>query len=156
MSAAGISFLAAHEGTVYEAYPDPVHGWKVPTICTGHTGPDVFKGQVATPAMCKDWLSKDTRKALEAVARCSGDYPLRQHQIDALASFTINVGTSAYCSSTLAKMLRSGDTAGAVKQFDRWTYSGGRDCRIRSNNCYGLYARRMAEKRLFATGDYGQ
>ncbi|WP_397473746.1 lysozyme [Pusillimonas sp.] len=162
VSAAGLGFIGFHEGTSYSAYPDPAHGWSVPTICVGHTGPDVHKGLVATPAMCEAWLAKDSQKAANAVLECSGQYPLKQHEFDALVSFTFNVGTGAFCSSTLARMLRDGDRVGAIKQFDRWVYvtrtRNGKwvsiDCRIRSNNCYGLYTRRMAEKRLFATGAY--
>lgn len=156
VSIAGLGFLAGVEGTVYQAYKDPAHGWAVPTICTGHTGPDVYRGQVATPAMCQSWLSQDAQKAAQAVNKCSGTYALSQPQYDALVSFTFNVGTSAYCSSTLSRLVRAGDFAGATKQFDRWTFAGGKDCRIRSNNCYGLYTRRMAEQRLFATGVYGK
>lgn len=153
-SVAGLAFIAGHEGTVHKAYPDPAHGWAVPTICTGHTGPDVYRGQVATPAMCRAWLSQDAQKAAEAVKRCTPGYPLTQHEMDALVSFTFNVGTTAYCNSTLAKKLTQLDREGAIQQFDRWTYAGGKDCKIRSNNCYGLYVRRMAEKQLFAKGNY--
>ena len=33
----GIALIKAHEGLRLEAYPDPAHGWSVPTIGYGHT-----------------------------------------------------------------------------------------------------------------------
>ena len=46
---AAAAFIAPWEGTVRKAYFDIV---RVLTICTGHTGPDVYEGQTATPAQC--------------------------------------------------------------------------------------------------------
>ena len=46
---AAAAFIAPWEGTVPKAYFDIV---QVLTICVGHTGPDVYEGQTATPAQC--------------------------------------------------------------------------------------------------------
>lgn len=146
VSAGGLGFITTHEGRVYRAYPDPALGWKVPTICDGHTGPDVKRGQVATDAMCNAWRSKDAAKAESAIKRCT-PVKLYQYEYDALVSFTVNVGVGAYCSSTLAKKLNRGDYAGAAQEFPRWNKSGGRVLN-------GLVNRRAAEQRLFLTGAY--
>lgn len=33
------------EGIVLDVYADPVHGWDVPTVCAGDTGPEIQRGQ---------------------------------------------------------------------------------------------------------------
>lgn len=154
MSAAGVLFVQKHESTVYQAYADPVHGWAVPTICAGHTA-GVKRGHTATKAQCLQYLRDDSGIAVQGVLRCT-TAPLNQHQLDALASFAFNVGVGNYCKSTLARMLNRNDPAGAANQFTRWVYAGGKDCRIRSNNCYGIVTRRNAERTLFMTGNYAQ
>jgi lysozyme len=146
VSAAGLVFLTHQEGRVYTAYPDPVLGWQVPTICDGHTGPDVHKGEVANDAMCNALRAKDAQKALNYVAKCVTRRPLTQNQVDALVSFTVNVGGPRMCRSTLVKKLNRGDIRGAADQFLRWVYSGGRKLR-------GLVNRRRAERQLFLAPD---
>ncbi|BAP15847.1 endolysin [Ralstonia phage RSJ2] len=145
-SAAGLTFIATHEGTVQQSYADPALGWKVPTICTGHTGPDVYRGQVATKEMCRAWLQQDSASAAKAVHRCVS-YRLNQPQFDALVSFTFNVGQTAMCSSTLVRKLNAGDLQGASAEFPRWNRSGGKVLP-------GLTNRRAAERKLFDTGAY--
>lgn len=150
VSLAGLSFLQTEEGVVYTAYPDPVLGWKVPTICSGHTK-GIKRGDTATDAQCLQYLKEDTDEATQAVLRCTR-VPLAQHELDALNSFTLNLGGGAYCGSTLARKLNAGDRPGASREFPRWRFAGGLDCAIRSNNCYGVYIRRLHEQGLFTYG----
>lgn len=146
VSLAGLTFLTHQEGRRLAAYPDPALGWTVPTICDGHTGPDVHRGDVANNAMCDALRAKDARKALTYVAKCVTQRPLTQNQVDALVSFTVNVGGPRMCTSTLVKKLNLGDIRGAADQFLRWVYSGKRKLR-------GLINRRQAERKLFLTPD---
>lgn len=146
-SAAGLGFITAGEKREYRAYADPVLGWRVPTICDGHTGPDVRRGQVATDAMCDSWRAADAAVSVAAIKRCSPNARLAQYEFDALVSLTHNIGPSAYCKSTMARKIDQNDYAGAAAQFDRWVYSGGRKVK-------GLVNRRNAEERLFRTGEY--
>jgi GH24 family phage-related lysozyme (muramidase) len=48
--------------------------------------------------------------------------PLSQTQFDGVLSFAFNVGLRALEQSTLLKLLRVGDFAGAAAQFGRWIY----------------------------------
>lgn len=48
--------------------------------------------------------------------------PLQQHEFDGLLSFAFNVGLRAFERSTLHRLLKAGDFAGAAAQFDRWVY----------------------------------
>jgi len=139
-SLAGLAFIQQQESTAYTAYPDPALGWRVPTICTGHTQ-DVKRGDTATPEQCWTMLRKDAAEAATAIDRCVA-VPLNQNQIDALISFSFNVGQSAFCGSTLVKKLNKRDYAGAADQFPRWVRSDGKVLR-------GLVRRPAAERALF-------
>jgi lysozyme len=69
--------------------------------------------------------------------------PLTDNEFAALVSFTYNVGTHAFRTSTLLKELNSGyDREEVAKQFARWNQGGGRVLN-------GLIRRRKAEKELF-------
>lgn len=147
-SAAGLAFITQGEHREYTAYADPALGWKVPTICDGHTGPDVKRGMVATDQMCDAWRASDAQVSVRAIQRCSPHAQLTQPQFDALVSLVHNIGPTAYCSSTIARKVDQNDYAGAAPQFDRWVYSGGQKLR-------GLVNRRAAERKLWEVGQYG-
>lgn len=68
--------------------------------------------------------------------------PLSQPQFDALVSFTFNVGTHAFKTSTLLKLLNARDYDGSAKEFARWTKGGGKELPV-------LVARRKRERALF-------
>lgn len=54
---------------VYVAYADPGRGWKLPTICNGHTR-GVTRTTTATQAQCNQWLKEDLAIAAADAARC--------------------------------------------------------------------------------------
>ena len=68
--------------------------------------------------------------------------PLFWNQLDALVSFSFNVGPYTFRISTLRKLLNEGDYEGAGEQFLRWVYVGKTKLR-------GLVRRRQAERALF-------
>lgn len=143
----GIALIKAHEGLRLEAYPDPAHGWAVPTIGYGHTSaagsPPVTKGMKITEAGATEILRNDLRKferyVLDAVT-----VPLNQNQFDALVSFTFNLGPGNLRKSTLLRKLNARDYAGAADQFLVWNKAGGKVLN-------GLTKRRTAERALFLT-----
>lgn len=125
-SAAGVIAAAGalayyFEGEVLQTYVDPVG---VLTACVGSTGPHVQLGQIYSERECTELFLADLRTAEAAVNRCTPSVP--EATKPALISFTFNVGSGAYCSSTLAKLANSGDMVGACKQLYRWVYAGGR------------------------------
>lgn len=131
------SFVAYHEGYVPHTYADPVG---IPTICFGHTGPDVTPGRVATRAECEALLSADLARAYEGVRRCITT-PMRDHQAAALTSFTYNVGAAALCRSTLAQYANAGDWARACAELDKWVFA-------KKRRLPGLVKRRAEERAL--------
>jgi len=72
---------------------------------------------------------------------------LAQH--DALVSFSYNVGSRAFCQSTLVKRLNAEDYAGACAKLLRWGFFQGKDCALSTNaRLFGGQAtRREAEYR---------
>ena len=52
--------------------------------------------------------------------------PVTQGEYDAYLDFTYNVGTFAFCTSTLNKKLNAMDYEGACKELLNWTKAGGK------------------------------
>lgn len=146
VGAAGFALTQQSEGLRLSAYRDPVG---IPTICYGHTGPDVRLGMTLTKDECDALLWSDIRKHQPVVLQgnpqnCIDNAPLTPNQRDALTDFIINVGTGKFCSSTMAKKLKAQDYLGAADQFPKWKYAGGR--------VYpGLVKRRGCERDLYFT-----
>lgn len=140
-AAAAIIAIAApltmrSEGDVRQVYRDPVN---IPTLCYGHTGPDVRMGQRATADECKALLEQDLAAALADVDRCTPGLPPGPRA--AMTDFVYNVGGAKYCASTMARKLNAGDIAGGCAELSRWTYAGNRQLP-------GLIKRRAAERAL--------
>lgn len=134
--------VAMWEGRSLSVYPDIVG---VPTVCYGHTGPDVEVGQAdRTPAECDRLLRGDLSAAYGHVRRCI-PRQLPAHVDAALVSFVFNVGPSGVCGSTLQKRMLAGDLRGGCAQLLRWVYAGGQ-------YVPGLANRRRAEYRVCMEG----
>jgi GH24 family phage-related lysozyme (muramidase) len=68
---------------------------------------------------------------------------LLQHQLDALTSWTYNLGVGNLSSSTLLKKLNTGDYESVPSEMVRWNKAGGKVLA-------GLTRRREAEAELWA------
>lgn len=134
----GLDFIKGVEGVEYKAYQDTGGVW---TIGVGHTGPDVFEGQIADKAQVMQWLADDVVEAEDAVNRLV-KVPLSQSQFDALVSFVFNLGEGQFSRSTLLRKLNANDYDGARKEFKRWVYDNGR-------MLAGLVKRRYGEAEMF-------
>lgn len=137
LSAAGLVSISNLEGFSEKAYI-PIPG-DVPTIGFGSTD-GVRMEDTITPQKALERLMRDVGVAESAIGRCV-KVPLSQSEYDAFTSFAFNVGTEAFCSSTLVKKLNSGDYEGACQELKRWVYVDGR-------RVQGLVNRREAECRL--------
>jgi lysozyme len=140
----GISLIKANEGLRLSPYRDAVG---VITVCYGHTGPDVRMGQHYTVEQCNTLLLKDITTHQVVILpgnpkNCIGNRQLTANQRDAVTSFIFNIGTPKFCKSTMARLLKAGDMAGASREFPKWNKANGR---VLS----GLVSRREAERRLY-------
>ena len=143
VGADGIALIKRFEGCRLKAYPDPGTGGDPWTIGWGHTGPDVTSGTSWTQAHADTQLERDLERYAADVTKAIGDAATSQVQFDALVSFHYNTG--AIGRATLTKLHKSGDFAGAARQFGRWARAGGRVLP-------GLVKRRAAEAKLYASG----
>lgn len=135
-------FVANWEGLETTAYLDAVN---VKTICYGSTE-GVRLGDTKTPEECERLLSEELSAFMTHVDSIS-TVELNPKTLAALASFSYNVGKSAFSRSTLLRKLNSGDKTGACNELSRWVYAGGRKLK-------GLENRRKAEKELCLEGVY--
>lgn len=133
-----IELIKEHEGFRSAPYVCP---GGVDTIGYGHTaGVDEFHPPI-TEEIAESMLLEDLapcKLAIDVLVKVE----LNQNQFDALGSLIYNIGTDAFASSTLLKILNSGDYAAAAEQFLLWIYSDGQVLQ-------GLVKRRRAEMNLF-------
>ncbi len=136
LSAAGLVGIAVHEGYRPTAYR-PVPG-DVPTIGIGTTG-GVRIGDSIDPVQALVRKLDDVRR-FEGALRTCVTVPLHQHEYDAFLSLAYNIGSGAFCGSTLVRLLNQGDYRAACDQILRWDKFKGEPLR-------GLTLRRQAEHR---------
>ena len=126
LSAAGLGGIASHEGGFrLEAYT-PIKG-DTATISAGNT----FY-EDGTPVKLGDKITKDravvlfqnTTNAFEQKIKQCIKVPLYQYEYDAFVSLTFNIGSGAFCGSTLVKRLNNFDYAGACQEILRWDKFG--------------------------------
>ena len=119
------------EGYSQTAYPDVVYGWKLPTICYGHTK-SVYRGQVATPEQCEQWYKEDMAQAQDIVRKAIGEdlfNSLTQGEKDGYGMFAHNTGYFKYQrNGNLTGMYRRlmvGDRVGACGVLLAYKYGNG-------------------------------
>jgi lysozyme len=121
--AVAIGFYSSWEGTRYTAYRD-VGG--VLTICEGLTGPWVHEGLTMTRAQCDVRFAEEIIKHEAGLLACAPEMmTIPDPSYVAINDWAFNVGTGAACKSTLIKLVRSGDLAGACAQLSKWVYVKG-------------------------------
>lgn len=96
----------------------------IPTAGYGHTGADVKVGAQYTEEQADAWFVTDSSWVSDCIAK-QVKVSLTQGQYDALFSFIYNVGSGAFCSSTLLKKLNADDYASVPAEMLKWTISGG-------------------------------
>ena len=136
LSASALVGIAVHEGYREAAYR-PVPG-DVPTIGFGTTA-GVQMGDRIEPVQALVRKLADVQQFEGALKRCVR-VPLHQHEYDAFLSLAYNIGSGAFCGSTLVRKLNAGDYAGACAEILRWD-------RFRGEPLRGLTLRRQAEHR---------
>jgi lysozyme len=136
LSASALVGIAVHEGYREAAYR-PVPG-DVPTIGFGTTA-GVQMGDRIEPVQALVRKLADVQQFEGALKRCVR-VPLHQHEYDAFLSLAYNIGSGAFCGSTLVRKLNAGDYAGACAEILRWDRFQGQPLR-------GLTLRRQAEHR---------
>jgi len=139
----GIDLIEKFEGFYPKPYLCPAG---VPTIGIGSTFyEDGTKVTLNDPEITKErayqLVSHELSKIGIAIDKLVA-FDINDNQYSSLLSFCYNVGIGNFKSSTLLKLLNSGDCIGASEQFIRWNKANGKPLN-------GLTKRRIAEKELF-------
>ncbi|MHB8474104.1 MAG: glycoside hydrolase family protein [Gammaproteobacteria bacterium] len=148
ISNSGLQSIANSEGFSSTIYPDQAGN---DTIGYGHKlapGESAIYANGITRDQAFELLRQDVGVAALAVNRLV-TVPLSQPQFDALVSFTYNVGSGNFASSTLLQQLNRGNYSGAAGQLLRWnrvTING------QSVVSDGLVNRRADERCMFMGG----
>lgn len=137
LSAAGFVGILTSEG--YEPVAKPPVAGDVPTNGFGSTGPDIKLGDKTDPVRAVQRALKDANTFERAVQRCA-PVPMYQHEFDAWVNFAYNVGPTAFCTSTAAKLLKQERYSEACDEMLRWNKFKGQVLR-------GLVSRRERERR---------
>lgn len=122
LSATALVAIVLHEGYKENAYI-PLAG-DVATIGFGTTS-GVKLGDRTTPEKALQVAMRDVQSYEGAVKQCV-KVPLSQNEYDAYISLAYNIGTGAFCRSTLVKKLNAGDYIGACEQILRWNQFKGK------------------------------
>lgn len=143
-AALAVPTIAVFEGKVNHGYADPGPlGVKLPTACYGSTK-GIVLGKKYTDQQCAEMLAADAVTHGLEIAPCLPEsLPIETRA--AFTSFGFNVGTSAFCKSTLSRKAMAGDLRGACAELSKWTRAGNREMA-------GLVRRRAAERQLCEKG----
>ena len=139
---AAVALIAGWEGMRTKAYLDAVN---VPTVCFGETR-GVKIGDSYTAAQCKTMLGNRLVEFEVGMRRCllSPDSLSDGVYISAL-SLSYNIGTSAFCRSSVRKLLDAGQIRAACDAFRKFNRAGGM-------RLQGLANRREAERAICLKG----
>jgi lysozyme len=134
LSAVALVSLALFEGYTDRAI-QPLAGDKW-TYGFGSTD-NVSQGDTITPPKALERKLSDIAKFESSLKKCVV-VPLHQYEYDAYISLSYNIGSTAFCGSTLVKLLNNGSYAEACEQILRWD-------KFKGNAIRGLSIRRQAE-----------
>ncbi|MGL4757008.1 MAG: lysozyme [Aeromonadaceae bacterium] len=142
LTAAMVLHFESSNQVITEAYLDPVG---IPTICDGIT-----KGVYIGMRVTKEWCDKARENEITNHSRplTAVEWDLPPHIKAAFTDLAFNIGERGLSKSTPLRKLKAGDVTGACDGILLYKYAGGKDCSVRSNGCYGIWDRRLTERRL--------
>lgn len=138
------------------AYPDPITGWKLPTIGYGTTkypnGSPVKQGDIITREQAEEYMAHELEEKCKAkLEKIPNWSKMNDNQKGALYSFAFNLGAGFYGNKNFQSITRVcdssdkwGDGAWITEQFVKYRNPG-------TPAEKGLRRRREAEAKLFTT-----
>jgi len=138
-----LEMLAHHEGVRTKPYRCPAGLWTVGVghlIGDGKSLPDSWNRTFSLEEVYAI-LAKDVERFERGVNRYI-TVPLKQHEYDAIISFSFNLGLGVLQRSTLRQALNRGDKEGAIESLLKYNKAGGKVLK-------GLDNRRKDEAALF-------
>lgn len=138
-AAVAVPVIVSWEGWERVAYADPVN---VITACAGATAG--ITRRTYTDAECEALLLRDVVDHAWRINSCLPEN-LPTETRAAFISAAYNIGTGAFCKSSMSKKALAGDLKGACESLSLWNKAGGRVLP-------GLVNRRADERRLCERG----
>lgn len=130
VAALAVATLGGFEGLRQVAYPDPATKGYPWTVCYGETrteaGAPVRPGMRFSLDQCKAMLVARADQFADAVERCvpsAKEMPAPRYV--AHLSLAYNIGTGAYCKSSVARLQNAGQTRAACDAFLKWNRAAG-------------------------------
>lgn len=121
-TAVAVGIVGGFEGLRTVAYRDPVG---IPTVCFGETL-GVKMGDKHTVEECKTMLGARLLEFDRGVVNCVPAIATQAPERRAAhVSLAYNIGTGAYCASTVARRANAGDWVGSCDAFMMWTKAKG-------------------------------
>jgi lysozyme len=135
--------VVKHEGFS----PEPYHATRNESFLTigyGSTkhpdGSAIKPTDTLTRKQAEEYMKNDLESYKRIMQRCV-KVPLLEREFNAYASLAYNIGPTAFCNSTLVRLLNQGDYQGACKQILRWDKQAGKPLK-------GLTIRRQEEYKV--------
>jgi lysozyme len=122
-AALAVALVGSAEGLRQNAYPDPATLGSPWTICYGHTG-DVRRGDHKDISACKALLLRDLETFATAVEACVTREMPEPTEV-AFISLAYNIGSSAFCKSSVVRRYNAGDRHGACEAMLRFNRAAG-------------------------------
>lgn len=146
-----ISITAVTGIKVNEGYtPKPIIPTKgdVPTVGHGTTVyPNGVRVKLTDKAITRktaEYYLKDHVSKVENQFKASvPDVKLTQTEYDVYVDFIYQYGIGNFNKSSIRSNLLKGNYIQACKSLLKYRFTAGRDCAVRSNNCYGVYTRQL-------------
>lgn len=136
----GSPMTAEFEGLVLKNYHDVVG---VETWCYGETQVGRLKSGY-TKEYCQTLFNQSYNKYSAKLYECYDDTAKRYVTPAMHAAFVdVFYNTGAKCNTGMIRNLKEGRPVDACNFTKNYKMAGGKDCSIRSNNCYGVYDRRL-------------
>ena len=143
---AGLRLIASFEGLRLDAYQDVAGIW---TIGYGHIR-GVGPGMTITENQALAFLQEDAGQAAATVDAGTSSVATDDNQFAAMVSLCFNIGSGNFRTSSVLRLHRAGNPAGAADAFLLWdkAYVNGELQEVE-----GLKRRRQREKELYLAPD---
>lgn len=136
----GAPMTTEFEGMVFKNYRDVVG---VETWCVGETQMGRLESGY-TKEYCQALFNARYSQYSAQLYSCYDEKAKRYVTPAMHAAFTdVFYNTGAKCKTGMIRELKKGKPINACEFTRNYRFAGGKDCSIRSNNCYGVYDRRL-------------
>lgn len=128
ISGALVTGVANHEGFRSEAYrPLPQDVYTIGFGTTKHEdGSSIKPGERITREQADLYLRNDLRLFVKQISNCI-KVPITEYEFNSYVSLSYNIGSSAFCNSTLVKQLNQGNYDMACDEILKWNKFKGKE-----------------------------